>query len=147
MRAPSAQAVTDALTLLQREAAARAQWRWDEEELAEIVAADATAYPLRDIVSVVLTDLADDFRAGRRVTPPFRGTYAQYLRSDHWRMLRQRMLARSGGICQRCQRSHRDYGFLDVHHRDYRRFGAEREADLIVLCRECHISEHGGIRR
>lgn len=132
---------------MQREATARAQWRWDEDELKEIAAGHVDAYPLREVVSVVLTDFAEDFCAGRRVTPPFPGTYAQYLRSEHWRMLRQRMLARSGGICQRCQRSHRDYGFLDVHHRDYRRFGAEREADLIVLCRECHISEHEGIWR
>lgn len=131
-----------ALAALQAEATERALRNWDREELEEISGPQGSASLANSLV-VAITDAADDFTQ-QRLTP--RIGYREYLRSDRWREIRRRMLLRCGGICQRCNRSWQDYGFLDVHHRDYRRFGAEREADLIVLCRECHNAEHGIVR-
>lgn len=65
-----------------------------------------------------------------------RRLYSTYLRSDAWRELRARVIRRAGAACEQCGR-----GFLtplDVHHRTYRRIGAEQEADLLALCRACH---------
>jgi hypothetical protein len=129
-----------ALTALQAEATERALRNWDRDELEEISGPQGGASLVNSLV-VAITDAADDF-SQQRLTP--RIGYHEYLRSPRWRELRQRMLLRAGGKCQRCERRWQDYGFLDVHHRHYRRFGAEREADLIVLCRECHIAEHDG---
>lgn len=64
-----------------------------------------------------------------------------YLMSDHWKDLRLRALHR-GGKKQRCNRC----GFpdnLDVHHLNYRNIYDVTVDDLEVLCRRCHMIEHG----
>lgn len=139
---PSSVTIGDAeLADLQAETTERALRNWDQDELEQVSEAQSGG-SLSNALLVALTDAADDFTQ-QRITPIIPGEYREYLRSEHWRALRQRMLLRAGGICQRCARSSRHYGFLDVHHLDYRRLGAEREADLVVLCRECHAAEHG----
>jgi hypothetical protein len=65
--------------------------------------------------------------------------YAEYLKSEHWQLVRREALARAYRQCQRCS-SIRN---LNVHHRTYENLGAEEDADLIVLCRSCHEKEHG----
>jgi len=35
---------------------------------------------------------------------------------------------------------------LDVHHRTYKRKGAELPDDLVAVCRECHDERHRGKR-
>ena len=100
--------------------------------------------PLRTLAEVwrdAVATIASGFDQ-QRATPYFAGSYEAYLKTDHWLVMRQRMLLRAGRMCQRCFRTTLH---LDVHHRDYRHLGAEREADLIVLCRECHTAEHGGM--
>jgi hypothetical protein len=139
---PRRPASDDDLTARQAEATERALRNWDKDELEEISGPQGGS-SLGNALGVAIADLADDF-GGKRLTPWI--DYLEYLQSDRWRELRRRKLLRCGGICQRCNRSWRDFGFLDVHHLDYRRFGAEREADLIVLCRECHNAEHGVVR-
>ena len=130
------------LAALQTQATERALRNWDRDELDGLDDPPGGTGLARPWVAAI-TDAADDFTR-QRLTPWI--DYEEYLKSTRWREIRRRMLLRCGGICQRCNRSWRDYGFLDVHHRDYRRFGAEREADLIVLCRECHNAEHGVVR-
>ncbi len=69
--------------------------------------------------------------------------YREYLQTEHWQDLRQRMLKRSKFKCQVCNRS----GQLQVHHRTYERRGYEELSDLIVLCANCHSTfhEHGTV--
>ncbi len=65
--------------------------------------------------------------------------YAEYLQTPEWQEVRRRALYRAGYRCQACN----EQGRLDVHHRTYERRGAERNADLTVLCRACHERFHG----
>jgi HNH endonuclease len=139
---PRRLASDDDLAAVQAEATARALRNWDKDEL-EDISGPRGGTSLANVLGVAIADVADDF-GGKRQTPWI--DYQEYLKSDRWREMRRRKLLRCGGICQRCYRSWRDYGFLDVHHLDYRHFGEEREADLIVLCRECHNVEHGVVR-
>lgn len=64
--------------------------------------------------------------------------YDRYLASAHWKEQRAAALERAENSCQVCCRSKR----LQVHHRTYERVGAERPADLIVLCAQCHSLFH-----
>jgi phosphoenolpyruvate synthase/pyruvate phosphate dikinase len=72
---------------------------------------------------------------GRMTREEYRGVY---LRSEHWRETRLAALERAEHRCQLCNGARR----LDVHHRTYERLGAERPADLTVLCRMCHDLFH-----
>jgi 5-methylcytosine-specific restriction endonuclease McrA len=65
-------------------------------------------------------------------------TYAAYLQTDHWRAVRRRCLVRYGYRCAICNSAQ----FVEVHHRDYSRIGAEADPDVIVLCRACHRLFH-----
>jgi hypothetical protein len=64
--------------------------------------------------------------------------YAAYLRTDHWRSVRDAARKRAHGRCQACNSTEQ----LDVHHRTYERRGCELAADVIVLCRPCHDLFH-----
>lgn len=65
----------------------------------------------------------------------FSPQYLTYIKSSAWRTRRQRALARAGYRCQVCSKSAR----LQVHHNTYENLGRERDADLTVLCWECHM--------
>ena len=67
--------------------------------------------------------------------------YRAYLASDHWRQLRLDVLRRWGFRCAVCNSDQA----VEVHHRTYVRVGAERETDLLPLCRSCHqlFHDHG----
>lgn len=67
--------------------------------------------------------------------------YAEYLKTDHWKIVRRNALYRSRFKCQLCNASAR----LNVHHRDYSRRGAELSSDVIALCENCHSLFHGKI--
>jgi hypothetical protein len=69
--------------------------------------------------------------------------YSAYLRSPHWTAVRREALNRAGNRCQICNRAE----LLQVHHRTYERVGAERPADVIVLCDVCHSNHHNKPRR
>ena len=127
----------DELARLQRDAEVRAAAFWDADE--ELAGA-ARSSLIEGLVGAI-THSADDFcDQGIRVTPRYDGNYADYLKTDHWIALRRTMLQRAGSFCQRC---HRQMRRLEVHHIDYRHLGAERDHDLVVLCRPCHAAEHG----
>jgi 5-methylcytosine-specific restriction endonuclease McrA len=64
--------------------------------------------------------------------------YSNYLRSDHWRGLRDAKLLDANDRCERCKRKSN----LQVHHKTYERFGCEKLSDLLVLCESCHEKEH-----
>jgi 5-methylcytosine-specific restriction endonuclease McrA len=63
--------------------------------------------------------------------------YERYLRSSHWRQRRQAILIRDV-VCRACGSSVN----LQVHHLSYERLGAERDEDLVTLCRDCHRRTH-----
>ncbi len=65
--------------------------------------------------------------------------YRLYLRTPEWKRVRDAALLENGYACS-MDVSHKED--LEVHHRSYENRGAERPADLIVLCRRCHRLHH-----
>jgi len=65
-----------------------------------------------------------------------------YLTTPHWRTVRADALRRAGERCALCNSG----VTLQVHHRDYTRRGAERPADVIVLCDDCRSRHHGKLK-
>jgi 5-methylcytosine-specific restriction endonuclease McrA len=78
---------------------------------------------------------------GSRLTRLGYSTYAEYLSSEHWQDVRKRFYASKlfHGCCGGC--GVREVP-LEVHHRTYRRLGAEYLMDLVALCRNCHQAVH-----
>lgn len=60
-----------------------------------------------------------------------------YLKSDHWKQLRENKL-KSSPICEKCKRRKA----VDVHHLNYRQLFDVGLDDLQSLCRPCHHAEH-----
>lgn len=74
------------------------------------------------------------------------GEYSDYLASDAWRSKRTYYLGRAMHRCQLCNKPGGPGGKgLEVHHRTYERVGQEIDADVIVLCGDCHGRHHGHI--
>lgn len=65
-------------------------------------------------------------------------TYSEYLLTDHWRRMRERILERDNRQCVECTETEN----LHVHHLTYERVGCELDTDLITLCELCHAIEH-----
>jgi hypothetical protein len=63
--------------------------------------------------------------------------HREYLRSASWRDIRERILQRDGNACRQCGNP-----ASDVHHKHYRNWGNEKDADLVSLCRPCHELTH-----
>ncbi len=78
--------------------------------------------------------LAPERLAALRAMP-----YPHYLKTPEWRSTRQAALRRAGNACS-LDATHTDS--LEVHHRCYENLGAERVADLVVLCHSCHQLHH-----
>jgi len=72
-----------------------------------------------------------------------RNEYATYLRSDHWRAVKQRY--RNSKMPKRCLICKN--AKYELHHRSYRRLGNERLHDLVPLCRACHQATHDHLKR
>jgi hypothetical protein len=66
-------------------------------------------------------------------------TYKEYLKTEHWRILRWRFFdsSYSHGRCYFCQ-SRR----VQLHHKTYERLGDENLSDLVEVCAEHHIAVH-----
>lgn len=65
-------------------------------------------------------------------------SYAEYLQTEHWLLVRRRALELAEGRCRMCGTD----GRLQVHHRDYRNRGCERDSDVVALCGDCHDRHH-----
>ncbi len=66
-------------------------------------------------------------------------TYAQYLKSMHWRKLRASVLKRDHYRCRACDTK----DDLQAHHIFYRkRWKDSQPDDLVTLCGACHVREH-----
>lgn len=64
--------------------------------------------------------------------------YLAYLQTEEWKRKARKARERAENRCQLCNSN----ALLNVHHRTYDRLGHEQDADLIVLCRNCHAKFH-----
>lgn len=67
------------------------------------------------------------------------GDYRKYLASKDWKQMRAYRVALAGGRCEECGADR----VLQAHHNTYSRVDHEWLDDLDVLCRPCHMHEHG----
>ena len=65
--------------------------------------------------------------------------YNDYLASPHWRDFSSRVRRRK---CYACGAGWERADGLHVHHATYERLGAERDGDVVTLCRSCHELAH-----
>jgi protein tyrosine phosphatase len=63
--------------------------------------------------------------------------YAEYLKSDHWKELRQKAIEKSDR-CESCGIGEN----LEVHHLQYRNWTDCTVDDLMTLCHDCHDIFH-----
>ena len=74
--------------------------------------------------------------------------YLDYLKTRHWKQVREAAYHRAENCCRFCNISAADYR-LHVHHKTYVNRGCEKPDDLVVLCADCHFWVHrfgrGGI--
>ena len=70
-------------------------------------------------------------------------SYRQYLRSDHWKSVRERY--RCSKKPKKCQVCGSDK--YELHHTTYERLGKEWLKDLMPLCRRHHKAVHRYLRR
>jgi 5-methylcytosine-specific restriction endonuclease McrA len=68
---------------------------------------------------------------------PRKMLYSLYLKTSHWRRIRERTLQRDRRRCVRCQKK-----ATDIHHLTYVRLGREDLNDLVSVCRDCHLKVH-----
>lgn len=64
--------------------------------------------------------------------------YKDYLKSDHWKSLRNRKLSHSKRRCAICGSKER----LEVHHLQYKNIFDVDLTDLRILCNRCHKLYH-----
>ena len=67
-----------------------------------------------------------------------RRRYREYLRSAHWKALRQRAISSVGSKCEWCSSTEK----LHVHHERYRKLYDCTLGDLVVMCQSCHDDWH-----
>ena len=66
-------------------------------------------------------------------------SYQDYLRSEHWQNVKRRYWrSKFKKCCYVCGKK----GFLQLHHKTYKRIGKENLWDLILLCSNCHKELH-----
>ncbi len=64
--------------------------------------------------------------------------YAEYLKTDHWRELREKAIYNAGRRCCLCSEDR----WLEVHHNNYRCLWHEKFNNVAVLCQRCHEKVH-----
>lgn len=70
--------------------------------------------------------------------------YEDYLKTAHWRQLRERIYQERNGICERCGRELD--GVFEVHHKSYKSVGHEEDTSLMLVCPECHEEIHAEMK-
>ncbi len=74
--------------------------------------------------------------------------YLSYLASPEWKQKVEQRMKIDGGVCQCCGCRGTMTNPLTVHHFHYGNFKNEDVyKDLIVLCKDCHESQHSLLRR
>lgn len=74
-------------------------------------------------------------------TPEFKRRYRAYINSPRWNKLRDQVIERAEGSCERCGKIPKH---IEVHHLTYERFENELLTDLQLLCDDpCHVEADG----
>lgn len=69
--------------------------------------------------------------------------YHDYLRTEKWETLREKVYERENGICEQCKTNIRLEGVpFCVHHISYENLGNEKDEDIALLCIPCHNKLH-----
>lgn len=63
--------------------------------------------------------------------------YLNHIASDAWREFKRRIIQRRGYKCERCGADGNNVN-LQLHHVTYERLGHEHDADVRLLCGDCH---------
>lgn len=100
------------------------------QKMAEICA--AYEQRRRDEISLMAAEAADRCQSANRAA------YSEYLDSDHWEMMRRKVMRRADNICEGCLSQTAEH----VHHKTYKHLGAEFAFELLALCEECHDRFH-----
>ncbi len=74
-------------------------------------------------------------------------TYGEFLNTEYWLIISQYLKFKRNFTCQKCNKTFKLFGQLNVHHTTYENHGKEhledvQENDLLVLCESCHKEEH-----
>jgi len=65
--------------------------------------------------------------------------YKKYLNTNHWKDVKIRYRAsKSIQVCYICGTDEK----INLHHKSYKRIGAEKLNDLLPLCSKCHMLVH-----
>ena len=78
-------------------------------------------------------------RALRENYDPGEIDYYEYIKTEEWQKIRQKVFRRDRFQCVMCGCSKN----LEAHHITYKRLGAENISDLVTLCEDCHERVHG----
>ena len=81
----------------------------------------------------------DKSRKTKKQRKEGRDAYLRYLDSPEWRKKREEVFLFHGRFCCKCKTNNR----LQIHHLTYVNLFNEKMEDLMVLCKPCHIIEHG----
>jgi 5-methylcytosine-specific restriction endonuclease McrA len=65
--------------------------------------------------------------------------YWDYLQTQHWQNLREKVYEQRNHTCQRC---HKEISVFQIHHITYVRIGHERVSDVQLVCVKCHEIIH-----
>lgn len=68
-------------------------------------------------------------------------TYEAYLKTKHWRQLREKVYETYNHECAKCH-DIIPLHYANVHHRKYKNLGKENMQDLILYCTNCHAKIH-----
>lgn len=85
-----------------------------------------------------IDDKAIILKALRAQYDPEEVDYYEYIKTEAWEEMRQKVFRRDGFQCVICKEAKN----LNVHHITYERLGCEDLADLVTLCQKCHEKVH-----
>jgi hypothetical protein len=62
-----------------------------------------------------------------------------FRKSEMWREFCKYLIAKKGGLCERCHEDGHDCSGLQVHHRNPKEYQDLNEKNFAVLCGRCHL--------
>ena len=68
--------------------------------------------------------------------------YDAYLHTLHWKNKRRHIYKIRNKTCEKCGKKINNGETYNVHHKNYKRVGNEKDTDLMLLCPKCHEKIH-----
>lgn len=100
---------------------------------------DSPTLNIRKEIKTKIKPFNEIYIADKRLTK--QQNHKKYLKSPQWKRKRNYLLLKRGTKCEICKNNFKSEN-LDLHHRTYKRWGFERQADLSFLCKNCHMKLH-----